>query len=419
MKLAVIGANGRTGRGVLRAALAQGVEVFPVMSSDRDLGPIAGLVPAGSERYADFESVDALSAALHGCTHAIAAIQPRCAGPGFPVYGEAAVEAILGAVERVGIRKLLWCSTQGAYHWSQHLPSRQGYELEIELKRRSGNWALAKISAYHDEILEAYVAPCDGRSPRSVPRNGFWAPVSRDDAGRLLLACLERIPVGRAQCLGGPELLLADDLIRLVSQRARAGRGRPTLCPGLPEGDQAVLLEDTLTTAGFLPTERLGPWLDARLMGEDESPPETVYPRGDPGPSALDAGAALPLWEETGPVLRRVIHELLAEDLVARGLAPVQLDFSRASTRAPRVEVHGGTLSTLRGVRALDERGREIQAGEVHWLRDELAEELRVFFGRRIPDAVWDELDPGVRRRLAQLPRYRRDPRVRALDEAR
>lgn len=415
MKLAVIGASGRTGVGVMRAALARGLDVYPVLASDRELRPIAGMVPAGSERYADFSSADAMAAALHGCTHAIATIQPRCTGPGFPVYDGTAAQAIIEAAERVGLEKILWCSTQGAYHWSKHVPSQQGYELIINVKRMGGPWAIAKFSAYHDEVLDAYVAPRDGGRPRAVPTNGFWSPISRDDAGRLLLACLERVPVGRAQCMGGPELLTAAELASIVAQRARSGRGRPTTCPGLPMGDNAVLLEDTLTTAGLLPTEHLGPWLDAQLLGDgDQAPPASVYPRGEPAPSPLDAGGDLPLWEQTGPVLRRVIHELLGADLRARGLEPAKLDFSGVTTRAPRVEVHGGTLSTMRGVRALDASGSEIESKEVNWLRDELAEELRIFFGRRIPDAAWDELDVGVRRRLADNPRYQRDKRVRA-----
>jgi len=413
MKLAVIGASGRTGQGVMRAAVEQGLEVFPVLENDRQLRPIVGMVPAGHERYADFTSTPAMVAALHGCTHVIAAIQPRCAGPDFPVHDGAAVEAIVDAAQQVGVVKLLWCSTQGAYHWSQHISSQQGYELENNVKRRSGPWAIAKISAYHDEILDAYVAPCDGGRPRRVPGNGFWAPMSRDDAGLLLLACLERVPLGRAQCLGGPELLVAAELSRIVAQRATAGRGRPTRCPGLPEGDHAVLLEDTLTTAGMLPTERLGPWLDAQLLGAGEPAPSgSVYPRGAPPASPLDRGDETPLWQATGPVLRRIIHELIGADLRARGLEPAALDFGAVTTRAPRVEVHDGTLSTMRGVRALDASGAVLLEGEVNWLRDELSEELRVFFGRRIPDAVWDELDLGVRRRLMDQPRYRRDKRV-------
>lgn len=415
MKLAVIGASGRTGLGVMRAALAQGIELFPVLESDRQLRPIAGMVPAGNERYADYTSTPAMVAALHGCTHVISAIQPRCTGPGFTVHDGAAVEAILAALQQLGLERLLWCSTQGAYHWSPHVPSKLGYELEINVKRRPGPWAIVKFSAYHDEILDAYVAPGDGGRPRAVPTNGHWSPISRDDAGRLLLACLGRIPEGRAQCLGGPELLMADQLARVVAQRASSGRGRPTRCPGLPDGDHAVLLEDTLTTAGILPTEKLGPWLDAQLLGAGErAAPTSVYPRGDPGLSPLDSGLELALWDATGPVLRRVVHELMGADLRARGLAPAQLDFSVASTRAPHVEVHGGTLSTLRGVRALDADGAVLLEGEVNWLRDELAEELRVFFGRRIPDATWDELDVGVRRRLADDVRYKRDKRVRA-----
>jgi uncharacterized protein YbjT (DUF2867 family) len=415
MKLAVVGASGRTGLAVMRAALERGIQVFPVLRDDRELGPVAGMVPAGQERFADFGSSDAMVAALHGCSHAIVAIQPRCTGPGFPVYGAEHARAIVQAAERAGLDKILWCSTQACYHWSKHDPSRQGYDTEFAVQNSAGPWAIAKISAYHDEIFDAYVAPPDGGRPLPVPRNGHWAPMSRADAGRLLLACLERVPFGRAQCIGGPELLMAARLRALVERRARTGRGRPTACLGLPDGDQAVMLEDTLTTAGMLASERLGSWLDAQLLGAPEAAPtRTVYPSHGPASSALDDGAELPLWESTGPVLRRVIHELLGADLRARGLEPARLDFSEATTRAPRVEVHGGTLATMRGVRALDAQGRELHAGEVNWLWDPLAEELRVFYGRKIPEAVWDELDPGVRRRLVDNPRYAGDKRVRA-----
>jgi uncharacterized protein YbjT (DUF2867 family) len=413
MKLAVIGASGRTGRSVLRIALEQGVEVYPVLRDDRELASIVGMVPAGRERFGDFESTEAMVAALHGCTHAIAAIQPRCTGPGFPVYGAPAATAILEACTQLGVERLLWCGTQAAYHWSPHRPSMQAYPTEITIKRASGPWGMVKFSAYHDEILEAYVAPEDGGRPRPVPRNGMWSPVSRDDAARMLLSSLSRIVPQRVQCAGGPEILTSEALQRIVASRATGGRGRLTAHLGLPDGDQGVTLEDTLTTTGLVPQERLAPWLDARLLGQEEpGQPTAVYPRGAPAASPLDAGDQLPLWEATGPVLRRVLHELIGADLRARGLEPARLDFSQATPRAPRVEVHGGTLATLRGVRALDADGGELLAGEVNWLRDELAEELRIFFGRRIPDATWDELDAGVRRRLAQDPRYRRDKRV-------
>ncbi len=417
MKLAVIGASGRTGVAVVRAALERGIEVFPVLHDDSELEPIAGLVPAGQERFADYTSTEALVAAMHGCTHAVAAIQPRELGPGFPLYDGEATTAIINAAVEVGLTKVLWVSTQGAYHWSKHVPSKQGYECEINVRRVEGPWGIAKLSCYHDEIFDTYVAPPDGGRPRPVPRNGQWSPISREDAGRLLMACLELVPYGRAPCFGGPEDLLASDLARIVEPRVKRGRGRLTACLGVPDGDHAVLLEDTLTTTGTIPTQRLEPWLDATLAGRSlPDPPRSVYPRGGPLPSILDVGADLPLWETTGTVLRRVAHELLGDDLRARGVEPAQLDFSAAQPRAPHVEVHGGRWSTLRGVRALDADGQELVKGEVNWLWDELAEEFRVFFGRRIPDAIWEDLDTGTRRRLAEDKRYKRDKRVVAFN---
>lgn len=417
MKLAVIGASGRTGLAVVKAALERGIEVFPVLHDDSELEPIVGLVPAGQERFGDYTSTEAMVAALHGCTHAVAAIQPRELGPGFPVYDGTATAAIIEAATKLELDTLLWISTQGAYTWSKHVPSKLGHELEINVRRREGPWSMAKLSCYHDEIFEAYVAPPDGGKPLPVPRNGQWSPISREDAGRLILACLDTVPHGRCPCFGGPQDILASELARIIGPRVQRGGRRPTACPGVPDGDHAVLLDDTLTTAGMLPTQTLEEWVDAKLAGRElPLPPLTVYPKGQVGPSAFDAGDELPLWEATGPVLRRVVHELIGEDTMSRGLDLATLDFTGATARAPHVSVHEGAWSTLRGVRALDAGGRELIAGEVNWLRDELADEFRVFFGRKIPDAIWDDLDTGTKRRLADDKRYKRDKRVIAFN---
>ncbi len=419
MKLAVIGANGRTGVAVVRAALRAGLQVLPVVRDDRDLSRLLGLPGAEDVRFADFNSSAAVAAAIGEASVAVAAIQPRCLGHGALRYRRRAAEAILTAARDVDLQRLLWVSTMGCFQWSGHEPSKASYELEFAIRQAKGPWAIAKFSAYHDEILEAYVAPEDRRAALQVPRNGHWAPISRSEAGQLALHCLPRVPVKRTQCLGGPELFTARQLARLVARFVPPRGGRLTAHTGIPAGDHAVLLDDTLTTVGTLPTQRLEPWLQAQLSGEPAPPlsadPPPVYPRSAPGHAALDDGATLPLWDAAGPVLRGVVHRALERDLRARSLPASRLDFTQATARAPHLEIHGGRWSTLRGVRALAADGAVLLEGEVGWLRDELAEEFHVFFGRRIPDHVWDELDLGVKRSLADLPRYRRDKRIKAL----
>jgi len=178
-----------------------------------------------------------------------------------------------------------------------------------------------------------------------------------------------------------------------------------------------VALEDTLTTAGCLPSERLDDWLGESLREPRATPAaaggsRTVYPRGTPRPSRLDSSQTCDALDGMGDDLRRVVHDALGRDLAERGIAAERLDFSGARALERQVQAHGGRFRDLDGVRALDERGATVFEGGVRWLRDELAEEFHVFFGERIPEHVWRELDMGVRRRLAQDPRWKRDPRV-------
>jgi hypothetical protein len=115
-----------------------------------------------------------------------------------------------------------------------------------------------------------------------------------------------------------------------------------------------------------------------------------------------------------GPDLRRVLHEQLGLHLEARGIHAEKLDFSMATRGGRAVRVHGGTATDLRRVRALGAGGRVLLEDDVEWLRDEMAEEFRVFFGRTLPAHVLASLDVGVRRRLAEDPRWGDDPGVRA-----
>ncbi|MFD2793769.1 NAD(P)-dependent oxidoreductase [Promicromonospora vindobonensis] len=106
MKIAVVGASGRTGRELVRAAAAAGHEVVAVVRDPARLPD-----PPGEVRVADASDVAALTSAFEG-VDAVAS----CLGP---VPGESAhvlrdgITAVLAAMDGAGVRRLVAISASG------------------------------------------------------------------------------------------------------------------------------------------------------------------------------------------------------------------------------------------------------------------------------------------------------------------
>ena len=411
MRLAVVGANGATGIQVVRAALQRGIQVIPVVWSERHQERTASLFSVGEIRYANPEHPSALAAALQGADRVIGLLDPRSAGPGEPWVKPKSAENLVEVAARQGAGLVLMVSVMGAYRWSPFMLNRRAFRLEARFQAASGPWSMLRVSCYHDEVLEAHVRPPDGWRPRPIPSNGQYAPMSRVEAGGLILDAMERAVVGRVRLMGGPRLYTASALAALVEPFVRPGRRGRTTYPGLPRGDMGVSPADTAITTGSYPVDTL----EAALRGHTRQPPSarsTVYPVGAPGPSAFDMGGHPPALAGCGPDLRRVVHEALVLDLRRRGIEPSKLDFSTARRDGRAVDAHDGTISEMKGVQALDPDGRQLYEGDVSIVRDALAEVFVPFFGAQIPAFAWETLDLGVRRRLKDDPRWRHDPRV-------
>jgi hypothetical protein len=176
----------------------------------------------------------------------------------------------------------------------------------------------------------------------------------------------------------------------------------------------------TRSTLGWVPVDRLEAILDlpvphaSRAHGMDPAP---VYAKRIPGHHPADQEQDTPALAAMGGDLRRVVHQQLVEDLV-RFHAPngvVRLDFSRARRKQRAGSAHGGEISEMTGVAAIDGSGQEVHRGRVDFLRDKLAEEFHIWWaGEGIPARVWDHLDMGVRRRLVKDAHFGTDPRVKA-----
>jgi putative NADH-flavin reductase len=108
MRVAVIGASGRTGRTTVARALAAGHDVVAVVRCEAS-------APAGTTvRVADARDVAALTAALAGCD-AVVSCLGHVAGADDPTLLQDGAAALLSAMSSAGVERLVMVSAAGAY----------------------------------------------------------------------------------------------------------------------------------------------------------------------------------------------------------------------------------------------------------------------------------------------------------------
>jgi len=452
--LVIFGANGRTGREVVKAALAQGWEIRPVVRDDRDGRGLDRIVDVGQICYADPDHPDALPAVLDGATHVVSCINARTAGPGCPRYTDTAGAHIVRAAHDAGIERMLHMSIVGSFRWSPHALNRRSFRLDRAVRvLKDVPWTMMRVSCYFDEVIEGHVRPPDGRRPHAIVRGGRYAPVSRRDVGRMVVDLLPDMFPNRTLYVGGPTVYTGEALDTLVGPWREGSSGgffsRRTSSMALPPGDVSVSPD----TTGVMVETPLADHLEDALnpawtaqpivvpAAEDSPAPSVVVtapepaatpapaapaaevppPPGsiDPGPHPADDGRDLKSIRGWGPVLRRVVHDQLVADAASLGLdtAGARLDFraSRVRKKGRATHVHDGDFHEITGVRFRDAGGKQVHRASVTFLRDDLAEVFAVWFERAdktIPVPIWARLDMGVQRRLAMSDTFAADEKV-------
>ncbi len=201
MKIAVVGASGRTGRELVRTAAAAGHDVVAVV---RD--PTRLTDPPGEVRVADASDVAALAAAFDG-VDAVAS----CLGP---VSGESAhvlrdgITAVLAAMDRAGVRRLVAISASGWVVDGDDPLSR--YVAKPILKRALAT-TNADLEAMEQVIRASQVDWTIMRPPRLQDRPGKGRYQSRRDGN-----------VRWAWTIARPDLALA--MLDALTDRAAVGQ---------------------------------------------------------------------------------------------------------------------------------------------------------------------------------------------------
>ena len=274
----------------------------------------------------------------------------------------------------------------------------------------------------------------------------------------MVVDLMPRLVPNRTLYVGGPTVYTGESLDALVGPWREDGSGFWRTSSGaLPPGDVSVspdttrVMVDTVAVDHF--EDALDPgWEPAPFPSDDTAPlptgagaapaspseaeappaaptaaaPEVPPPPGsvDPGPHPIDEGRKLKTIAGWGPTLRRVVHSQLAEDLARLDIDSTggTLDFRAARKRkiGRSCDIHEGTFDELTGVRFYDSAGKQAHRATATFLYDKLADVFHIWFerpDRTIPEAIWNQLDMGVQRRLTEVPAFAGDPKVEAFLE--
>ncbi len=206
--IVVIGANGMTGREIVRLALKQGHKIRPVVRDDNDTKHLEDLIEVNELSFADADHPESLKAVMKNAETVISCIDSRTAGWGAPRYNKFAAANVVKTANELGINKIIHLSVMGAYRWSPNALNRQSFHHDRWVKRSGAPWTMIRVSCYHDEIINAHVMPPDGKKAHPIHPSSRYSPVSRKDAAKAVMVLLPKLIPSRTWLIGGPETFL-------------------------------------------------------------------------------------------------------------------------------------------------------------------------------------------------------------------
>jgi uncharacterized protein YbjT (DUF2867 family) len=437
--IAIFGANGKTGREIIREAIFRGVQIRPIVRNDYDTAHLDDIVHVNELYFADADHPNSIPPALEGCDAVVCCIDARTAGWGAPTYTSEAAVNIVQAAHDAGITKILQLSVMGSYRWSPNMLNRQSFHLDLAVRRTKVPWTMLRISCYHDEIIDAHIRPPDDGRPHIIHPSSRYSPVSRRDVARVILNILPTLIPSRTWLVGGPQVLSGKEMEKIIAPyRKKQPHGRSitgltrkllssenntiTEYGPLPHGDMSVSPHTTEIMIGWVPTETLGWALDPKSNSfADESP---FWNREIPQFHSTDAQEESSIFSSMNRDVRFALHRLLSQDYIdmTSDVSQITLGFSQAIIKenAREATPHKSHLSEICNIQIKNVKGQHIFSGNMRFLYDDLADELQIWWqdeeeeqGILIPKRIWERLDLGVRRRLIKDSYYKNDHNVR------
>lgn len=371
--IVVFGANGRTGVEIVRAALARNLAVRPVCRDNRDQDRLLEFLEQRQIFHADPDRPRSLAVALEGATTLVSALEPRTLGAGAFRYHHQAAEHVLSgkATRRVHL------SVVGANRWSLDGGLRAAGFMEFGAEKVGAS--IFRVSCYHDELREGAAHP-----------KGRYSPISRQEAGTLLLDWLQKVEGQQKVSVGGPRIWECSELSSFTSGGAL-----------LPGRDVSVSPSATLQVCGTMPMDRL----------EDWKPPQKTTRSQGPEQHPADDGADIPTL-----YLSTSARKTLYTRLLSGFPAGTRLSFEAAIPIGPRESSREGELTALEGVQAISPDGTVLKNAPINYFYDDPSRQLFYWWNEvGIPRSVWDSLDVVARKKLKNEARFAGDPGLASL----
>jgi uncharacterized protein YbjT (DUF2867 family) len=108
MKIAVLGATGRTGSEFVKQALTAGHDVVAYVRRPEAITPTAHLTAAGGQ----LDDIGTLSGALNGCDAVVVALGPKISDSHAPIM-QTAIPSVIAAARQVGLCRVVVLSALG------------------------------------------------------------------------------------------------------------------------------------------------------------------------------------------------------------------------------------------------------------------------------------------------------------------
>lgn len=197
MKIAVLGATGRTGKEFVSQALAAGHEVVAYVRRPEAIATNAKLTAVGGQ----LDDIGRMSEAFHGCDAVVVALGPKISESSKPLM-QIAVPSVIAAARQVGPRRVVVLSALGVgstFHNTRY-PYRFGCRTFLAGAFRDHKAGEDKLVGSGLDWTTVHPGPLSdaARTPRPLIADAVTAPkmpraprTTRADVAAAMLAMIE------------------------------------------------------------------------------------------------------------------------------------------------------------------------------------------------------------------------------------
>lgn len=228
MRIAVIGATGRTGRQLVTQALADGHEVVAYVRRPEAMTPAPGLTVVAGQ----LDNVDTLAGALTGCDAVTVTLGNPIRRPNAPLL-KLAIPTVIAAAQRAGVLRIVVLSALGvgATYANTRNPYRFGcrtflagnfkdhHEGESHLNNSGLDWTTIHPGPLFDGTRTPHPALIDAATGQRMP--GSPRTMRADVAAVMLRMLDDPLTIGKQMLLTSAHQTKKEPITAAITDRRR------------------------------------------------------------------------------------------------------------------------------------------------------------------------------------------------------